>query len=137
MKKIILLGLLCFLLIPSLSYGKKMRYLSPKSLIPIIKKYHKNYKLVLAMIYVESSFNPKAVSGDGSVGLMQVHPRTAWRVYRVKRKYLFNPEINIKIGCKYLKYCQKRSYNNEQALLKYTGGNTDYWRKVYEYMQKL
>ena len=58
-------------------------------------------KLVMAVILVESGFNPKAVSPKNAQGLMQLIPDTAAR-FRVKNA--FDPEENIKGGIAYLQW---------------------------------
>jgi len=83
--------------------------------------------LVRAVIMVESSYNPLAVSNKGAMGLMQLMPRTA-RAMGVKD--CFNPEHNINGGVRYLKKLLTR-YNGdiELALAAYNAGI----RKVMEY----
>ena len=58
-------------------------------------------QLVMALIAVESSFNPNAVSPKNAQGLMQLIPETAER-FGVKR--VFNPTENIKGGLAYLRW---------------------------------
>ena len=58
-------------------------------------------KLVMAVILVESGFNPRALSPKNAQGLMQLIPETAQR-FRVKNA--FDPEDNIKGGIAYLKW---------------------------------
>jgi soluble lytic murein transglycosylase-like protein len=58
-------------------------------------------KLVMAVILVESGFNPRAQSPKNAQGLMQLIPETAQR-FRVKDA--FDPEDNIKGGIAYLKW---------------------------------
>ena len=58
-------------------------------------------KLVMAVILVESGFNPRAQSPKNAQGLMQLIPETAQR-FRVKDA--FDPEENIKGGIAYLKW---------------------------------
>ena len=58
-------------------------------------------KLVMAVILVESGFNPKAVSPKNAQGLMQLIPETAQR-FRVRNA--FDPEENIKGGIAYLQW---------------------------------
>ena len=58
-------------------------------------------KLVMAVILVESGFNPRAVSPKNAQGLMQLIPETAQR-FRVKDA--FDPEENIRGGIAYLKW---------------------------------
>lgn len=67
--------------------------------------------LVFALIRQESAFNPKAKSWAGARGLMQLMPRTAgfvagdWRFHRTASALntLYNPEINLMLGQKYIK----------------------------------
>lgn len=56
--------------------------------------------LVKAVIQVESSYNPRAVSPKGASGLMQLMPATALR-YGVRQ--IFDPKENIEGGVKYLR----------------------------------
>ncbi|RPI44304.1 MAG: lytic transglycosylase [Betaproteobacteria bacterium] len=58
-------------------------------------------QLVMALISVESSFNPKAVSPKNAQGLMQLIPETAER-FGVKK--VFNPAENIRGGLAYLRW---------------------------------
>ena len=58
-------------------------------------------KLVMALISVESGFDPKAVSPKNAQGLMQLIPETAER-FGVKK--VFNPAENIKGGLAYLRW---------------------------------
>ena len=66
--------------------------------------------LVYALMRQESAFNPRAKSPDGARGLMQLMPATAGfvdrsRRYRGKRRReLFQPELNIDLGQRYLAY---------------------------------
>jgi len=57
--------------------------------------------LIHAVIEAESRYNPKAVSGKGAVGLMQVMPDTGRR-YGVRAQELRVPERNIATGAQYL-----------------------------------
>jgi hypothetical protein len=56
--------------------------------------------LVRAIIMVESSYNPKAISKKGAQGLMQLMPRTA---EALGVEDVFDPEHNINGGVKYFK----------------------------------
>lgn len=57
--------------------------------------------LALAVVSVESAFNPTAVSPKNALGLMQLIPETAER-FGVKR--VFSPSENIKGGLAYLRW---------------------------------
>ena len=65
-------------------------------------------ELILALIRQESAFNPKAKSRAGARGLMQIMPRTASFVAKDRRlrgdqrNQLFDPELNLKLGQKYI-----------------------------------
>ncbi len=67
-----------------------------------------DYDLLKAVVATESSFNSKAVSHKGAVGLMQIMPSTAQR-YGVQADRgatvsakLTDPDLNIQTGTRYL-----------------------------------
>ncbi|WP_114970174.1 lytic transglycosylase domain-containing protein [Rhodoferax ferrireducens] len=68
--------------------------------------------LLHAVISVESSYNPKAVSKKGAAGLMQLMPQTAQR-YGVADA--FDPRQNLNGGARYLRDLL-RKFNNDISL---------------------
>ena len=62
-------------------------------------------RFIHAVIKQESRYNPKAVSGVGAQGLMQMMPATA---KRFGLKDPFDPAANVEAGTKYLKFLLKR-----------------------------
>ncbi|MEP1444624.1 MAG: lytic transglycosylase domain-containing protein [Paraglaciecola sp.] len=80
--------------------------------------------LVLAIAKVESNFNPEALSLSGAKGVMQIMPRTAEQTFGVSRERLFEPDINIKLGIKFIKKLLDRYENRvDIALSHYNGGS--------------
>ncbi len=86
--------------------------------------------LVLAMIQVESSFGPRAISPKGAYGLMQVRPSTA-RAEVTKLGWewagdhnLFDPAINVRVGIEYLSKLVAKFGSVEKALIAYNHGET-------------
>ena len=69
--------------------------------------------LVLAIIDVESSWNPYAVSDKGAVGLMQLMPQTAAR-FGVRNR--FRLDDNIRGGVEYLA-CLDREFSGDLRLV--------------------
>ncbi len=88
--------------------------------------------LVLAVIAIESSFKPFAISSAGAQGLMQVMPFWKLEIGRPDDN-LTNISTNIRYGCKILEfYLQKEKGNVDKALARYNGsvGKTTYSEKV-------
>lgn len=86
--------------------GQNIKLLFPFEYLAEISKIDEEMDpvLVLALIRQESAFNPKAKSNAGASGLMQIMPATARTVAsREKSRQLNDPNINLKIGIKYLK----------------------------------
>ncbi|MBC7545456.1 MAG: lytic transglycosylase domain-containing protein [Candidatus Sericytochromatia bacterium] len=94
--------------------------------------------LVAAVIREESRFNPRAVSGVGAIGLMQMMPSTAgWAAKNLGQPApgsdaLHKPEVNIRLGAWYLHYLIRRHKDLPDALAAYNGGegNVARWRQT-------
>lgn len=128
--------------------GKNMFPLEYKDLVV---KYAKEYDLdpflVFSVIKAESNFNPNATSHKNARGLMQIIDDTAiWAAERIgindfRVESLYDPEVNIKIGCWYLKNLKHEIYqyngelNNDLVLAAYNGGigNVQRWLKDKKY----
>jgi soluble lytic murein transglycosylase len=89
--------------------------------------------LLLAVIHVESVFNPKAhgkfISGtaSGALGLMQLKPKTAMEMAKslemeIEPEDIFKPEINIILGVGYLTQLIARFKSFKLGLLAYNQG---------------
>lgn len=95
------------------------------------REYGFNPYHIMALIQVESNFQPYAVSPTGSYGLMQVN-YAVWKNHLdIDFKRIFNKEYNIDLGLKILKqYYQESSGNIFVALHRYNNGyklnNFDY-----------
>ncbi|MCR5610519.1 MAG: lytic transglycosylase domain-containing protein [Clostridiales bacterium] len=93
---------------------------------------------VAAVVKTESGFDPRAVSGDGAVGLMQVLPSTGeWIAWRRGLEFdserLYDPEYNLDYGCWLLSFLLERYDGNEKyALIAYNAGygRLDEWLKT-------
>lgn len=115
------------------------RALYPREYSELVEKYAKQYdvpeNLVYAVIRTESSFNPKAVSRAGAVGLMQMMPSTfRWLTDDILAEgleddALYDPEVNIRYGTYYLRRMYDRYGDWETALASYNAGsgNVDDW----------
>ena len=74
---------------------------------------------------VESNYNPRATGSDGTVGLMQIKPRTARGLgYSGSVRELYNPKTNLEFGIRYLAGARKLAKGNVcRTVLKYQGGH--------------
>ena len=94
--------------------GVAFLLLYPVKYKDIVERYSQEFnldkELVYGVINVESSFNEHALSKAGAIGLMQILPSTAreiavkLKVENFTPKSLYNPDINIRFGCYYLRY---------------------------------
>lgn len=110
-----------------------------------IEKYAEKFdlapELVASVIFAESSFRKNIVSSKGAIGLMQVLPSTAEEVAEklqiedYKNELLYNADINLFIGCYYLKSLIDKFDNEELALVGYNAGpaTVNRWLKNEKY----
>jgi len=91
--------------------------------------------LLVAVMAIESRFNPFAESPMGAQGLMQVIPK--WHPDKVDVKSdkgaMFNPDTNIRVGALVLKEYIQSTGSVERALQQYNGSSdpaTPYANKV-------
>lgn len=116
------------------------RYIKdPDERMHILKAVHREATLaglrpevVLAVIQIESAFDPYAVSRVGAQGMMQVMPFWKKEIGRPDDN-LINMDTNLRYGCTILKhYIGKAKGNLADALSYYNGsyGRHTYSRKV-------
>jgi len=126
------------------------------------EKYNLSYELCLAIINVETKFDPKEISKDGhDKGLFQLRDNTYPQILKelnLENQNIMNPVINIKCGVWQLNYLQdywiSQGFDDEQVfnlmLNSYHFGitkvknkpnkfikNTKYINAVYDYKYKL
>lgn len=105
-----------------------------RKLAKLIGEECENYELdpflILAIIQVESRFDPIAVSSRGAIGLMQVMPQTADFVAEElgvsinRGKSLYDPLINVRLGIYYFSRLIDRFESTHDALVAYNFGPT-------------
>ena len=79
--------------------------------------------LILAVMAVESRYNPVAESTLGAKGLMQIMPKYHLEkvMDRGGAEALLEPDVNIEIGTQILREYQRRFHDTETALQMYAG----------------
>jgi len=90
-----------------------------------------NPELILALITIESRFDPFATSSVGARGLMQIMP--FWKKeLGSEQDNLYDVATNIRYGCAILKHYIDRYHSERQALAAYNGslGKDKYPDKV-------
>ncbi|MBN2516768.1 MAG: lytic transglycosylase domain-containing protein [Deltaproteobacteria bacterium] len=101
--------------------GKKAEYIFHPIIQKAADRYEIDAALVKAIIMVESSYNPNAVSKRGAKGLMQLMPRTA-KALGVED--IFNPEHNINAGVRHFRKLLNRFDGDiKLALAAYNAGS--------------
>lgn len=86
--------------------------------------------LVASLIRQESQWNPRATSGPGARGLMQLMPSVGKSIAASKgispwdASMLYQPELNIKLGISHLSGLMRRYPNVVRALAAYNAGES-------------
>ncbi|MBQ8615355.1 MAG: lytic transglycosylase domain-containing protein [Clostridia bacterium] len=94
------------------------------------KNFNLSPELVASLINVESSFNENSRSNKDAIGLMQLKLSTANYMNElnsqddITENELFNPKMNINLGCQYLRYLINKFENINTALASYNAGET-------------
>jgi len=92
------------------------------------ERYGLDPNLVVAVIHVESRFDPSAYSSAGAIGLMQILPTTGAELASRAGlpwqgpKTLFDPVQNVRLGTAYLKELSDRYGSTRVALAAYNWG---------------
>ena len=95
-------------------------------------EYNVPYDLAKSVIMTESSWNHKAVSKSGAIGLMQIKPETAYSEFKTPKDDLYDPYVNVTVGIMYLSELYHNSGNDwYYALTGYSHGPTV--TKTYSY----
>lgn len=81
--------------------------------------------LVVALMAVESSFNPIAESHAGAVGLMQVIPHYHTDKFDAVNESVLHPPTNIRVGARVLKEYVRRAGGLVDGLQMYNGSAND------------
>jgi len=115
----------------------RIRY--PLEYETIVRTHARNYDLqpalLAAVIYQESKFRTDARSSSGAIGLMQLLPDTARGIAlrtggtRFQVDDLYDPDINVRYGCWYLRHLLRKYGDEKTALAAYNAGqrNVDTW----------
>lgn len=141
-KYLILTGLMFIVLFVFFFYFYLYPLKYKKEIIEYGKIYNVKPELICAIICTESKFNKSAISSKGAVGLMQIMPKTAeWLCEKEKINYsyqnLFEPQFNIRLGTKYIKYLQEKFNDEELVVMAYNAGEgtVNAWLLNNEYSQ--
>jgi soluble lytic murein transglycosylase-like protein len=101
------------------------------------KKYSLPIQAIVAVSETESEFKPTAVSKRGARGLMQVNYEVWKGTFRINKADLHTIDQNIDIGSQILRsYLNETGQDMQQALFKYVGGDSTYYKRVYVNLAK-
>lgn len=107
------------------------------------RQYSVDPVLILAVMAIESRYNPVAESVVGAMGLMQVIPRfhPEKLVEHGGEHALLDPEVNIQVGAQILREYYRRLGDQEAALQMYAGAfdepTSQYASKVFAEQARL
>ncbi|MDR1710119.1 MAG: transglycosylase SLT domain-containing protein [Candidatus Accumulibacter sp.] len=115
-----------------LEYIKRRYRVSPEAVLPVFEAAETVGRerridpiLILAIIGVESSFNPFAESAMGARGLMQIIPRFHMDKFPAGKgvRHLFEPAVNISVGVQVLEEAIRRRGGLTAGLQSYSGSS--------------
>ncbi|MEM6453460.1 MAG: lytic transglycosylase domain-containing protein [Acidobacteriota bacterium] len=86
--------------VPSVPYGEAIHAAA--------RRHGLNPAVVAAVVRFESAFRADAVSVKGAQGLMQLMPATAARFGVARADAVFEPTVNLDVGCRYLRWLADR-----------------------------
>lgn len=126
-------AILTYLLNPGVEYIYPLKY--EEQIEEYSHKYGLDKYLVMGIISSESNFDPDARSNKDAHGLMQIKDETAlWCVEEfeidVSKDKVREPEVNIQIGCAYMRYLiDTFGGNTITAIAAYNAGpgNVENW----------
>lgn len=158
--KILILTILIHLTLTNLSISsthidelvitKNITQLNPDIDIEIVKQISKSisnnskihnlsWKIIVSIINTESKFNRKAKNGN-CYGLMQINisaHRNKLKKLKLSARDLFHIPHNINLGCIILKEYMKETKNLNKALKRYSGGSSQYVKKINRTVSKI
>ncbi|MFT6070246.1 MAG: soluble lytic murein transglycosylase-like protein [Bacteriovoracaceae bacterium] len=113
----------------------KKKVISPEHIIEVSIKMRLDPLWVTAIIWTESSFNPRAISKKGARGLMQLMPTTAIEILEEiptsRVPHWLDPKGNILLGTYYLKKLLVRFKGNHKlATMAYNLGRSGLLRRI-------
>ena len=121
------------------NYGVQIRQRNriAAAVVHSAKAYNVDPKLIAAIIIVESSANPFAISDRDSVGLMQIHLPTWAATIDRENLNVFRVEDNVELGVRILKEYIGQ-YGLWTGIMRYKGWNgADSQQSADDYMQKI
>ena len=104
-------------------------------------EYNLSPEFICAVIHAESKFDKDAISDKGAGGLMQIMESTAyWIAPKMGMSdfeygQIFDPDVNIRLGCFYLSMLEQQYGDIDAALCAYNAGNgnVDQWLQDSDY----
>jgi len=88
------------------------------TLIKKARQYHVPIDVALALMQIESAWNPFAISSTGDYGFYQLNEKAQ----KFDKRKIFEPEYNIDLGLRYLQKCYNDAGSWSMAVALYNAG---------------
>lgn len=143
-RRIVVRLLIIIIAITGIKFGVE-KYAFPYKYKDVVDEYSKEYNLnplfVLSIIKAESKFDPDAHSHKDAYGLMQITEDTGkWiadqmGIQNFSGDMLYDENLNIKMGCWYLKNLYEEFGDRDLVISAYNAGrgNVQKWLKDHNY----